>query len=179
MARLAYLSEDDLDASDHDVLQGPVALTRLLAHSPDLSRRFLSLGRYFRVDTVLDPRLRELAILQVGFITKCDYEYSHHVKIGKEIGVSDDDFDAIRAESRGEVSDLPELDRAILAAAREMTLDLKITDSTWAKLKAHLDDRSLLDLVVAIATYNSVVRVLESLEIDVEPDYLPLLEGAF
>ena len=34
----------------------------------------------------------------------------------------------------------------------------------------------LLDLTMTIAFYNAVVRMLATLQIDVEPDYMPYLE---
>ena len=66
----------------------------------------------------LDPRLRELAILQVGYLAKSPYEYSHHVKIGREFGVSDDDIRAIGEETAGRASKLDPLVARRCCAAR-------------------------------------------------------------
>ena len=109
-------------------------------------------------------------------MTRCTYEYSYHIKIGRDFGVSDDDNRAIIAETSGEASGLAELDRATLRAAREMTDDLKISDETFAVLRANLNDEKIIDLVIIIAFYNGVVRLLESLEIDMEPEYQTYLE---
>ena len=79
---------------------------------------------YIRHKSKLDPRLRELAILQVGYLANSPYEYSHHVKIGREFGVSDDDIRAIGEETAGRPSKLDPLAKAVLRAAREMTQDL-------------------------------------------------------
>jgi hypothetical protein len=38
-------------------------------------------------------------------------------------------------------------------------------------LQGYLPNEQVVDLIVSIAFYNAVVRVLASLEIDVEPDY--------
>ena len=67
----------------------------------------------------LDPRLRELAILQVGYLTKQAYEYSHHVKIGREFGVSDDDIRAIGEETAGRPTKLDALSRRAARRARD------------------------------------------------------------
>ena len=50
----------------------------------------------------LDARLRELAILQVGWIAQSPYEWSHHVKIGYEFGVTDEDIKGLIAETDGQ-----------------------------------------------------------------------------
>jgi alkylhydroperoxidase family enzyme len=63
----------------------------------------------------------------------------------------------------------------VLKAAREMSTELAISDSTFAQLRDKLDAERLTDLVLTIAFYCAVVRVLATLQIDVEDDYLPYL----
>ncbi|MDQ3286920.1 MAG: carboxymuconolactone decarboxylase family protein, partial [Pseudomonadota bacterium] len=68
----------------------------------------------------MDARLRELAILQVGWLARSPYEWSHHIKIGQDFGVTDADIEALVAESRGEATALEPLARLVLQAAREI-----------------------------------------------------------
>lgn len=171
MARVPYLTEDDLKPEHREVIKLKINLARALANSPGAALSFGQLGLWIRCESHLNPRLRELAILQVGYLTRAKYEYAHHIKIGRQFGVSDEDILAIMLETTGGDSDLPELDRAVLRAAREMTGNLKISDSAFALLRRHLNDELIVDLVLVVAFYNGVVRLLESLEIDVEPDY--------
>ena len=49
-------------------------------------------------------------------------------------------------------------------------------DATFAALRKDLDDERIVDLVVTIGFYNAVVRVLASLEVDVEPEYRRYLD---
>ena len=65
---------------------------------------------------------------------------------------------------------------AVLLAAREMVTSLAISASTFSELEAGLDSECLTDLVITIAFYCGVVRLLESLQIDVEDEYLHYLE---
>jgi alkylhydroperoxidase family enzyme len=131
---------------------------------------------YIRHQSKLDPRLRELAILQVGYLTRCAYEYVHHIEIGRTFGVSDDDIRAIADETAGKPTKLDPLAKAVLRASREMTSDLGISDATFAVLRPSLDNERIVDLVLAIAFYNSTVRVLESLKVDLEPECRHYLE---
>jgi alkylhydroperoxidase family enzyme len=176
MARIPYLDAEDLAEDDRDLLKRPINLHRILVNSPGAARNFGHLGSYIRFGSKLDPRLREMAILQVGYLTKSEYEYSHHIKIGRDFGVTDDDIRAMITETEGRNSGLPRLDRAVLSAAREMTADGKISDTTFAKLEESLSPELLVDLTVVIAFYNAVVRVLGTLEIDVEDSYAPFLD---
>jgi alkylhydroperoxidase family enzyme len=177
MARVPYLDKNDLKPDDHDLLKRPIALFKALVNSPGGARAFSGMGKYIRFDSNLDPRLREMAILQVGYLTRTPYEWSHHVKIGYSFGVTDADIVALIAETEGRPTDLPELDRTVLLAAREMTgPDLAMTDATFATLKAAMETEHLVDLTLVVAFYNAVVRVLGTLKIDVEPDYQTYLD---
>jgi alkylhydroperoxidase family enzyme len=176
MARLPYLTRADLAPEHKDLLDRDIALYRLLAHSPGAARAMHGLGRFIRHESGLDARLREMAILQVGWLARSEYEYSHHVKIGRDFGVGDDDLRAIRDETAGRPTGLAALDRAVLRAAREITTDGAVAPATFAELKAAFSPEHLLDLIVTLSFYNGVVRLLASLEIDVEDDYRPYLD---
>ena len=93
------------------------------------------LAMYIRHKSKLDPRLRELAILQVGYLARSPYEWSHHVKLGRESGVTDDDIRAIDEETAGRPTKLDALSKTVLRAAREMTTDLAMSDETFAALE--------------------------------------------
>jgi alkylhydroperoxidase family enzyme len=176
MARLPYLDKKDLAPQNQDLLARNINLNRALAHSPDALRSFAGLAQYIRYHSKLDPRLREMAILQVGYLTRSPYEYSHHVKIGREFGVRDEDIHAIVAETNGQTSKLAPLERAVLQAARELTAAPDLSETTYAALRSALDYERIVDLLLVISFYCGVVRLLAALQIDVEDDYLPYLD---
>jgi alkylhydroperoxidase family enzyme len=171
MARVPYLDQMDLSAEHQDLLARNVNIHRALANSPNGLRAFSGLGSFIRFKSRLDPRLRELAILMVGYLTREPYEWSHHVEIGRRFGVSDDDIRALMAEAEGRSSGLEPLARTVLKAAFEMTRDLAISDATFDELRKSLDYERTVDLVLTIAFYNAVVRVLASLQVEVEDEY--------
>ncbi len=112
----------------------------------------------------------------MGYSARCIYEYAHHLEIARGFGVSDDDMRAIADETAGRPTKLDPLAKAVLRAAREMTATLGIADATYAVLRQSLDNERFVDLVMAIAFYNATVRILESLKVDLEPDYQALLD---
>lgn len=178
MARVPYLTPDDLAPEHRDLLKRPITLHRALANSPGMARAFGTLGGHIRHGSALDPRLRELAIIQVGYLTRSAYEYSHHCRLGiEQFGVSTEDIHGISRETEVEGDGgFAELDSAVLRAAREMVTDLAVSDTTYATLEAGIDRADLVDLIVTIGFYCGVVRILASLQIDVEDDYAPWLE---
>jgi alkylhydroperoxidase family enzyme len=176
MARLPYLETDQVAPEYRDMLKRNTNLHKLLVNSPDMARAFSGLGGYIRFKSKLDPRLRELAILQVGWLERSEYEFTHHVKIGKEFGVTDDDIAGLIAETGGEPSTLEPLAKAILKGAREMARELAMSDATFAEIKRELSDEHMTDLVLTIAFYCAVVRVLATMKIDNEPYYKEVLQ---
>jgi alkylhydroperoxidase family enzyme len=176
MARVPYLDPADLAPENRDLLARPITLNRALVHSPNALRAMNALAGFIRHQSGLDPRLRELAILQVGWLVRSPYEWSHHVKIGREFGVSDDDIRAIGEETAGRATALDPLARLVLRGAREMTAGLEMTDATYTALEAQLGREHMIDLVMTIAFYSAVVRLLATLQIDVEPEYRRYLD---
>ena len=176
MARLPYLEPDQVAPEYRDMLKRNTNLHKLLVNSPDMARAFSGLGGYIRFKSKLNPRLRELAILQVGWLEKSEYEFTHHVKIGKEFGVTDEDIKGLMEETEGKPSQLDPLAKAILRGAREMVKDLAMSDTTFAEIKKDLSDEHMTDLVLTIAFYCAVVRVLATMQIDNEPQYKEVLK---
>jgi hypothetical protein len=48
--------------------------------------------------------------------------------------------------------------------------------TTFAEIKKHLSNEEMVDLVLTIAFYNAVVRVLATMKIDNEPYYKEVLQ---
>ena len=175
MARIPYLEQADLSPENQDLLKRRISLFQALVNSPNAARAFSGLGGFIRFGSKLDPRLRELAILQVGWLARSPYEWSHHVKLGHDFGVSDEDIRALIDDTAGKPSKLDDMAKTVLRAAREMTTDGAMSDATFATLQKALGNELVVDLTVTIAFYNAVVRVLATLQIDVEDDYMPYL----
>ncbi|MGF6997119.1 carboxymuconolactone decarboxylase family protein [Paraburkholderia sp. GAS32] len=195
MARVSYLSASDLSEQDRPLLLGnpqrvvsvlppdapaktdtPANIYRAIANSPDGLRHWAVLGRWFQQGSELPARLRELAILQVGYLTKTPYQWSHHVEIGRKAGLSDDDIRSLIAATNGRAHGLGELETLVLLATREITQQHRMSDETWSKLLTKLGTPRLVDLTLLISHANAVIRVLATLDVDVEPEFQPFLE---
>lgn len=176
MARLPYLEADQVAPEYREMLKRNTNLHKLLVNSPDMARAFNGMGNHIRFRSKLDPRLRELAILQVGWLERSEYEFTHHVRIGREFGVSDDDIAGLIAETEGSPSGLEPIAKAVLRGAREMARELAMSDATFSEIKKALSDEHMTDLVLTIAFYCAVVRVLATMKIDNEPYYKEVLQ---
>ena len=98
------------------------------------------------------------------------------MKIGKEFGVTDEDIQNLFLETDGKPSRLEPLAKAVLRGAREMVRDLAMSDETFAEIKKDLSNEHMTDLVLTIAFYCAVVRVLATMKMDNEPQYKEVLK---
>jgi AhpD family alkylhydroperoxidase len=174
MSRVPYLSRENAGVDDKplwDRLQVerkvPTAnIFRALANAPVLLDAFLSYANVLRDGSGLSPKLRELAILTVGHTTDSEYEIAHHQSHGAKAGISPQQLAAVPDFATSELFD--DVERAVMALAKESTLQVQVGDATWAAAAQHLDDRQLVELTLTIAWYNSGVRIMGLLDIDLE-----------
>lgn len=171
MARVKYLDKPDVAEEHRDLLDNPANLHRAMIYSPDTLRKMLTLGRHLRHQSGLDGRLRELAILLVAYLMRSAYEWTHHLKIKPQFGVSDDDVAAVIAFAEGREARVDELTRAVFAATQELTHESVVSDKVFAVLNAHLPPADLVDLMLTISYYGGLARVISSLHIEIEPSY--------
>lgn len=171
MARVPYVPIADISPEHSDLLGRPINLGQALVNSSLGYGNHHMLGRWIREESTIDPRLRELLILQVGYTIRSAYEFSHHVRIGRAYGVTRDDIRSLVKFSRGEPTTFTGLEQVALRAATELTVNADISDTTWATLAQHFDSEKLVEIVLIVGYYNHVARLLNALRIDVEPEY--------
>jgi alkylhydroperoxidase family enzyme len=176
-ARLPYVNREELPEADREIFDrvsrerggAPVGnIFRTLANAPNLLRRFNALGGELRNGTQLDPKLRELALMTVGRLTGAEYEFVHHWNISLQVGVARDQLEHL---AEFEASPLfNQHERAVMRYAAEATQNVKVADATFGALREFLDRRRIMELVMNVAFYNAVVRVLVPCGVELEPD---------
>lgn len=171
MGRLPYVDPATLPQPERDLIPPGINFLRAFANSREAVRRYRSLTLYLREQGKLDPRLRELAIIQVGYSLNCAYEYTHHIKIGFRYGVSAEDVRALADDSAGRPTTLEPLAKAVLAAARQLASGFRVSDETFAQLRAGLDDERIMELLFCIGTWTGTVQMLNAIDVDLEPEY--------
>ena len=133
-----------------------INIYRLLLNSPALAESWFNHSNAVRWKTALDGRLREIIIIRLGHLTRCEYVLRQHVP-----ALALADWEASPLFSAGE--------RAALAYADVMTRDIVVGDEVFAQVAQYFDQRQLVELTVLIGTYNMNARVLRALELDLEP----------
>lgn len=135
-----------------------------LAHHPELLRRWLEFATYLLNDSTLEPRLRELIVLRVGWRCKSPYEWGQHVHVARRVGVTDVELErlALGPDAEG----WTESEAVALRAADELIDRHTITDATWERLGRHLSTQQTLDLVFLVGQYQLVSAALNACRVD-------------
>jgi alkylhydroperoxidase family enzyme len=174
MARVPYPRRDEyppahLDAYDRMLRErGDPALNifAALANVPNLLDPLLTFTGEMRKGAVIEARLRELAIMSVALATGATYEFNHHWNSALEAGLRREQLEQLADAETSDAFD--ESERAIVRYAREATLSLEVSDETWDALRTRFSVRETMDVVMAVAWYNAVARMLLPLEIETE-----------
>ena len=81
---------------------------------------------------------------------------------GKRAGIDDDEFARI---IEGPDAGWGDRERAMLRAADELVETDNISDTTWAALARHLDDRRLIAFVLLVGQYDGLATTIHTLRI--------------
>jgi alkylhydroperoxidase family enzyme len=177
MARVPYPERDDypsayLAAYDRMLRERgdpPLHVFVALANIPNLLDPLLTFTREMREGAVIEARLRELAIMTVALATGATYEFNHHWNAALTAGLRREQLEQLPDAETSDAFD--DKERAVVRYAREATLSLEVSDETWAALRSQFSERETMDVVMAVAWYNAVARVLLPLEIELEDWY--------
>jgi alkylhydroperoxidase family enzyme len=173
-ARLPYLTRDDLPEADRGIwddfikVRGtePGHIHRTVANAPNLLRRFVELANELRNGTQLDPKLRELALMTVGRLTGAEYEFVHHWNMSLRIGIKREQLEHLADFETSPAFD--DHERAVMRYAAEATQNVKIADATFNALREFLDNRRIMELVMNVAFYNAVARIIVPCGVELE-----------
>lgn len=137
--------------------------------SPEMGRRLVGLGGFFRFRTTVDRRYIELAILTTGQFWRAQFEWYAHEPMAREAGVPEDVIQAIK---RGEKPALDDAgDAATYHLATELHNNRQVTDETYKAAVEQFDEVGVAELVALCGFYGLVSMTLNTFEV-------PLPEGA-
>ncbi len=157
---------DAIASGPRGQVRGPLAVW---LHRPDLADRAQALGRYCRYDSLLPPRLSELAILTIARIWGSEFEWQAHRKHALDGGLSAAVIEAIRtgAEPPFDAED----ERVVHAFTRAAHLDRRVSDALYAEAVATLGEPAVVDLVGVLGYYSLISLTINIFDVPpLDPD---------
>ena len=138
-----------------------------LVRHPRLFKRWSGFGGFLLSRGQLPARHRELLILRTAWNTRAEYEWGHHVRIGREVGLTDAEI--VRVRDGPDAVGWSSLEAALLRAGDELHRDSVVGDTTWAVLAAEYDEAQMIEVCMVVGQYHLVAFTLNLLGVQREP----------
>ena len=160
--RLAALDPDKLDARQKEIhgaiasgprggVRGPLAIW---LHRPELAAAAQALGRYCRYDSLLPPRLSEIAIITMGAFWNSEYEWFAHKPIALKAGVAEGIVESIRTGQEPVFT--ADDERVVYSFVRATQNDRAVPQGLYDEAVAILGTPAVVDLTGLIGYYSLI-----------------------
>jgi uncharacterized peroxidase-related enzyme len=169
MARISLIGPDTAAADVKEIyektLRGKAGnAQKALAHRPEMLKNFL--GFYGSVGKSLDRKLYELIYIRVSLINGCRYCTQHHVTSSKRVGLTPEDWAALKA---GDYSRFEDKMRIALTYTEKLTrAPQSITDTDFAPLREEFSELEIVDIHLLTGLANLTNRFTAPLGLELE-----------
>jgi 4-carboxymuconolactone decarboxylase len=151
-------------------LQGegfPHNLLGVLMQNQETLGPFLDYWVTSKSKMALTVREQELVILRMAVLYRSEYVWKHHVKVGREFGISDAELDAIRQGAY--LTFTSERERALLELTDAFMNERSLSPTLWNSTKQVLGSRDFVDLISLVSQYVLFGLTNVCMQVQVEP----------
>jgi alkylhydroperoxidase family enzyme len=170
MARIPYPEKDEVTKKVRKLTDpnNRLNILRMMSRAGNIADAFATFAFEILAGGTLNPVLREMAILRVGYLSGSDYEVFYHEGMIRRLKVGEDKIRAIREEINSPL--LSETERLVLEITDQIVHHVKMDDRQFERLHALLSQKDAMELVMAISFYMMACRFLENYEIDLDDE---------
>jgi 4-carboxymuconolactone decarboxylase len=176
MPRIAPVTgKSDLPAEHHHVVDAVVGVFgnvrgpfSMLLHSPRLAERVLGLVTFFRDESIVEDRLRSLAILTAVREREAAYVWAAQVGAARRAGVREEAIDLIRA--KGVADTLPAEEAEIVAYTRQLLRTNRVEQAAFDALQMRHGAKWVVELTAAANYFAMLSGVVNAFEVPAPPD---------
>jgi len=171
----AITGKSDVPAEHHAVVdnviktfgqvRGPFSM---LLHSPKLADHLLSLVNFYRDGSIVDGKLRSLAILVAAREREGAYVWAAQVAAARRAGVREEAIDLIRA--KGDPAALPVEEREIVAYAQQLFRTNRVEPATFEALQKRYGVQWLVELTAAANHFGLLCCIVNAFEVPAPAD---------
>lgn len=176
MPRVAPITgKSDVPAEHHAVVdavqkvfggvRGPFSV---LLHSPALAERVLGLVTFFRDESIVEGRLRSVAILTAVREREAAYVWAAQVAAARRNGLGEDVIDLLRA--KGDPAALPADERDIVTFTRQLMRTNRVDQAVFSALEKRHGAQWLVELTAAANYFALLSGVVNAFEVAAPAD---------
>ena len=176
MARLPYVSRDDMDAEGQRIYdqiaadrgRAEVGLQfRALFNSPKAAGHLTSLSASLRFESSIPEGLKEVAISTTGRDWDSDIIWIAHATLAAKGGISDASLESVR--KRQDPESLTDEEAVVTRFVHELVQEKKLSDETFAVAQDLLGVQGVVDLSLTVSYYSALALAKIALKLDLEP----------
>jgi 4-carboxymuconolactone decarboxylase len=134
-------------------------------HSPTVAAGMEHIGTYLNKRGSLSAREVEIGILVIARHWDAAYVRQAHVRLGKEVGLSDEIIAAVLAGQDPKLADPHE--RAVHRFAAALTAGAKLGDTEFAEIEKALGRDGIAEVLVLLGYYTSVCLAMKVHEVPI------------
>src|SRR5436309_9325548 len=141
-------------------VRGPFSM---LLHSPKLAERVLPLVTFFRDESVVDAKLRSIAILSAVREREAAYVWAAQVGAARRNGLREEVIDLLRA--KGDPAKLPAEERDIVIYVRQLMRTNRVDQAVFDALQKRHGTQWLVELTAAANYFALLSAVVNAFEV--------------
>ena len=146
-------------------VRGPFSM---LLHSPKLAERILPLVTFFRDESVVDAKLRSIAILSAVREREAAYVWAAQVGAARRNGLREEVIDLLRA--KGDPGKLPAEERDIVTYVRQLMRTNRVDQGAFDALHKRFGTQWLVEMTAAANYFALLSGVVNAFEVAAPPD---------
>lgn len=171
--RVEPVTDEELNDEQKGILEGfneiakNLKLFRTILKYPNAFKGLTAWGNYIQSKkNDLQGRKKEIVILRTSWNTKAAYEWSHHSRIGRHAGLSDEEIEALKKDPGAHPWDPSEL--VLIKAVDDLYDDDFVTNETWSEMSRHYSEKEMMDVVMTCGHYTQISRICNSFGIGLD-----------
>ena len=176
MPRVAPVTgKSDVAVEHHAVVDGVMKVFgnvrgpfSILLHSPKLAERVLPLVTFFRDESVVDAKLRSIAILSAVREREAAYVWAAQVGAARRNGLREEVIDLLRA--KGDPGKLPAEEGDIVAYVRQLMRTNRADQAVFDALQKRHGTQWLVELTAAANYFAMLSGIVNAFEVAAPPD---------
>ena len=148
---------------------------RVMLNNPRAAGAVANLLRTLMFNNTVSSRARELVILRTGWRTRSEYEFCQHVRVSRDLKMSEEEILGVRDPGACRV--YSDADRALIRMADELLDQSEVSQQTWATLEKSFSQAELVELLLIAGFWRMIAGYLKTAKVPLDADVPSWPEG--
>lgn len=138
-----------------------------IAQYPKALKPIIDLYQAIAKESTIEPRLQELANLEVSRINRCNYCLVHHEQMAKMFGLSDEQINVLKTGNSNKR--FTDKDQIVIDYASQVTRNAEeVSEDLFMRLRSYFNDSQIVNLTLIIGLMNVFNRFNGALGVELE-----------